>query len=409
MPSYPTTVARAARACALLLGAAWLAPALAQSTVADPVLWQASYAQQRVSNLFLLPPGADTQALIGQSRAAEVISSSTLGVVLHTQQSQQKFDFTGSVVNNQYQNFSYLGYTGENYNAVWSWQLGQHWAGQLTSTRAQTQNSYTDYTGYQQRNTRTDVSNNLSADYALGASWHLTAAAFNTLETNEQPLLAGGNYNSVGVDSGVRYDPGSGDTLSYLLKTSTFSYFNQTVPSPAAVDPTNYETDQIFQLQLVTGAGTSTSLQLVPFNRTMPTYGQRNYSGVNSTLNYNYIYSGKTGFNASYRHDIETYATATTNYSDADILALTPSWQFSPKATLRLQWQQSRTDYAQVPSLAIGVDRIDTTQDTSVALTWSPNNNVTLTTSLENITNTSNNASLSYQNTLLTFNAQFIF
>ena len=141
----------------------------------------------------------------------------------------------------------------------------------------------------------------------------------------------------------------------------------------------------------------------------MPTYGQRNYSGVNSTLNYNYIYSGKTGFNASYRHDIETYATATTNYSDADILALTPSWQFSPKATLRLQWQQSRTDYAQVPSLAIGVDRIDTTQDTSVALTWSPNNNVTLTTSLENITNTSNNASLSYQNTLLTFNAQFIF
>ena len=62
-----------------------------------------------------------------------------------------------------------------------------------------------------------------------------------------------------------------------------------------------------------------------------------------------------------------------------------------------------------MPSLAIGVDRIDTTQDTSVALTWSPNNNVTLTTSLENITNTSNNASLSYQNTLLTFNAQFIF
>ena len=403
-PSSPalTRTAWTALALACAAPAAW-----AQNT--DPLQVRAGFSQSSNSNLFLLPASANPQLVVGSSDASDVTNTSTLGATLHTQQSLQTFDLDMSVVNAQYQKFSYLGYTGANYNGGWSWAFTPHLTGHLTSTRQENLNSFTDTSSFGLRNKRVDTSSNLDADYELGASWHLIAGVLTTRETNEQALLAGGDFTNNGTNTGVRYDPGTGSTLSYTLRSLTGNYFNQTPTSPSGIDSNYTELDQVFEANWSGGDGHNVIVQLIPFTRTQPNDPARNFSGVNSSVTYNWVATGKTSLSAAYQHNLGSYITATSNYSSTDSVTLGPIWQISAKTFLKLQGQWTQTDYQQLAALATGPDRIDNTRDTVLSLTWTPTDRLTISTSLEDTSRSSNIANVDYQSTIISLNATFTY
>ena len=89
----------------------------------------------RDNNLFRLSSSANTLALIGRDSAAEQINITTLGVRAAKSYSLQRFELGASVVDQRYQNFSYLNSVANNYDAAWRWSLTPSFHGNLVNSR----------------------------------------------------------------------------------------------------------------------------------------------------------------------------------------------------------------------------------------------------------------------------------
>ena len=403
--------APSAALCFALAGGALPGMVWGQAAPSDatPLQWRASVAAQQDSNLFRLPPGANSVALTGRSGTDETVTSDTLGASFHTRQSLQTIDLDVSVVDSQYQHYGYLNYTGTNYTANWAWELTPYLRGGLNSTRAETLNSFTDYAGFGQRNKRTDTASGFTLDYAAAASWHVTSGLSTSRQSNEQALYAGGDFTSHSESVGLRYTPSTGNTVSYMVRTSTGNYFNQTLPSPSAIDNTYSELDQVVDAQWTSDDGSQVLLELMPFQRTQPNYPQRNYSGVNTSATVQWSPTARTSLTANLAHQISSYATATSNYSTTDTATLGATYGLNTRSSLSLQQQWSQVDYVQLDGLASGPDRRDTLLTTSLTLNWQPRDHLAVSTSVQSLSRSTNAANLDYQATVFFINATFTY
>ena len=385
---------------------ALLAP-LAWAQQDAPLRLSASYAMQTDSNLFRLPSGANTQALLGKASAAEQIGVSTLGLHFVSTQSLQKFELDASLQDYRYQNFDYLNFAASNYDAAWRWALTPQFTGKLSSKRADTLNSFADYQGFTRRNQRTDTSHRLDAMLEVEGPWRLLAGTSATERSNEQSLVAGGDYRYSGADLGVRYAYASGSSLSLLARSSNGSYLNQVVPSLGLYDDGFTQTDTELRLHWAYSGNSVFDAYVTPFSRSHPRYGQRDYSGVNAGATWGWALSGKTRLNTEYARELAAYATANSNYSQTDRLRAGVQWLVSAKAQLAASYGWAQTDYLGTPTAVPASQRKDTSTDTSLSIGWEALQGLTLSTALQSSSRSSTQAGLDFDSTALTVSAQY--
>ena len=379
--------------------------ALAQES---PLVLTAGYTVQTDSNLFRLPSNANTRALIGKDSAAEQIGVTTLGFGLNTQQSLQKFEFDASVVDYKYQNFNYLSFTASNYSAAWRWAVTPRLTGSFSSQRKETLNSFSDSTNYSQRNQRLDTDTGFNAEYQLDGAWRVLGGLNTARQVNQLAGLAGSDYTTNNASTGMRYAFASSSQITYQLRLGQGTYLNRVVPNSGQFDDSFKQWDNDLRLRWALGGNSSATAYITHINRTHPTYGQRDYSGFNTGATLDWALSGKSGLNLGYSHTLDAYATSTSNYSQTDKLSVSPVWQFSPKASLRLRYEWAQRDYLGSPGTASSTRR-DTTRDTSVSINWQPYQQVALSAALQGASRGSNQSGLDYDSTQLLFSAQLTF
>jgi len=258
----------------------------------DPLTLTAGYTVQTDSNLFRLPSSANTQNLIGKSSAAETIGVTALGIGFNTKQSLQTLAVNLNVVDYQYQNFKYLSFTANNYDAAWQWALTPRITGSLTTDRKETLNSFADFNGYSQRNQRLDTSTRFDATYELDGPWRLIAGTSTTRQQNQLAQVTGSDFTTNAVDAGVRYVFSSGSNISYQMRAGKGSYLNRVVPNTSFQDSEYTQIDNDLRLRWDLGGGTAANANLTHINRTHPTYSQRDYSGFNFGTGLDWAISG---------------------------------------------------------------------------------------------------------------------
>ncbi len=382
------------------------APALAQD--APGLKLNASYAMQTDSNLFRLPAGVDTLALVGASSAADRIGVASAGLSFRSVQSLQKFELDASLVDYRYQNFSYLSFTARNYNAAWRWALTPRLTGNLTSERKQSINSFADYQNYFQSNQRTNNDTRLNAVYELTGPWRLVAGLAQARQTNQQALLVGGDdYTSNAADVGVRLLYGSGNSLTYSARRYDGNYLNRVPNAASLYDASFRQTEHDLRLSWVLSGKTSASANLAYLSRSHPTYSQRDYSGFNLGAAVNWLISGKSGLSADYTHQLESYQTSSSNYSQTDRISLGPVWQTSAKTALSLRHVWSQIDYLGAPGASASPARRDLTRDTTLSFNWQPYQQITLSAALQSATRGSNQPNLDYDSRMASVSAQY--
>ncbi len=378
----------------------------ARAQTEDPLTFRASYAVQTDSNLFRLPANANTQALIGKSSGAEQIGLTTLGVGFKTRQSLQQLEFDVELVHNNYQNFDYLSYTATNYNAAWRFSFTPRWVGNLTASRAETLNSFTDFQGFQ-RNLRIDTNTALDTAYEIYGPWRLVAGLSNTRQANDLAVTAGSDFNNTAANLGLRRLFGSGSSATYSAKLYNGSYLNRNLPSAGLLDNAYKQVDNDFRLHWQLRGGSGADANITFASRSHPNYPQRDYSGVNSGASFNWLLSDKTSLYTAYSRVLDAYATSNSNYSQTDRLSVGPVWQISAKTSLRLQSQWSQIDYLGTPTAVPASTRRDQTRDTSLSLVWQPATRLSLSASLQTLSRSSNQAGLDYDSNLVYFSAQY--
>jgi len=359
------------------------------------------------NNLFRLPADANLNALIGSASGAEKIDIKTLSLNFSTTLSLQKLELSASIANYKYQNFSYLSFVGHNYNAAWRWALTPRLHGNLGSQRQEVLNSFADYQGFNLQNVRSNVNNRLDAAYDLDGTWSAIAGISRSSQTNQQTLIAEADYNARSVDLGLRYAAGSGSALSYTLRNNSGTYLNRVLPSPGLYDDGYQQIDSELRLHWVLSGKSNADLYTSQISRSHPNYAQRDYSGRNAGLNFNWYFSGKSALAASWAHELASYQTNTSSYSQTDRVTLAQLWQISPKALVRARYEAAQSDYLGSPFGLLTTPRSETTNSASLSFDWQPYQYLTISASLENASRRSNLAGLDYESKMATVSAQF--
>ena len=383
------------------------------STVAaqeeKPVRFTVGYGIQTDSNLFRLPEGANTMSLIGTDSASDQIGVTTLGLKLNTRQGLQSFRLDASVVDYKYRKFSHLDFTGTNYNLAWLWALTPRLTGSLRSERKEALNSYTDYQGYSQRNERLDTSTHFEVAYEIDGPWRVLAGVSQTRQSNQQALIAGGDFSSTSTHVGVRHVYASGSTLSYSLINSDGRYLNRALSSQALLDDSYTQTDHELRFHGVLGEEMQLDAHLSYFDREHPNFAQRDFSGVNAGTSLNWAMSRKSTLALSYSRELGAYATSYSNYSQADRITISPVWLISAKTQLGLRHTWTQIDFRGSPTGGSPSPRQDTGQDTTLFFSWQPRDQWTLMASVQKQTRDSSIAGLDYVSNMTALSAQYSF
>lgn len=396
------------RTVSLIPVALGLLAASAAQAQQDPLTLSAGYTLQSDSNLFRLPANADVQARTGQSSASETIGVTTVGLGFKTRQSLQSVSVNLDLVDYKYQNFKYLSFTANNYNANWQWAITPAFTGVLSTERKETLNSFADYTGYSQRNQRLDTTTRFDATYQLDGPWRLIAGASTTRQENQLAQITGSDFTSNAVDAGLRHMFSSGSSLSYQMRIGKGNYLNRTVPNSSALDDQYTQIDNDLRLRWDMGGGSAANANITHINRTHPLYGQRDYSGFNTGAGLNWALSGKTSVSLAYSHLLEAYAASNSNYSSTDRISIGPVWQLSPKVGVRLKHEWAQRSYLGSPATTTS-NRQDITRDTTFSVNWQPYDQLALSASVQKASRGVNQANLDYDSTMLFFTAQLTF
>ena len=381
------------------------APTWAQSS--DTLTLKAESSLRFDNNLFRLPVNTNTEALIGKPSATEKIDINSLSLNFSTTLSLQKLELAVNLTNYRYQNFSYLSFVAHNYNAAWRWALTPQLRGNLESQRQQTINNFADYQGFNLQNLRTNSNTRLDAAYQLDGTWGVLAGVSQSAQTNQQTLTAVSDYSDKSTNLGLLYTFASGSALTYTLKNTNGSYLNNQLPSAGLYDDGFKQLDNELKLHWVITGKSTADLSAARIKRSHPHYAQRDYSGLNAGVNFNWGITGKSALAASWVRELSSYQTTDSNYSQTDRVSLGPVWQLSPKTVVRLRYEVARSDYLGSPFGILPTPRSDSTSDASLSLIWQAHPRLTLSTTLETTSRNSNLAGLDYESKMATVSAQF--
>ncbi len=153
---------------------------------------------------------------VGSGEASETINRTEAGIKVRYPVSRQNFNLDLSVNHTQFQRYEFLNYTGSNGQAVWNWQVGNLWQGDLGYTRSQTLINFA-VTQATVQDIRIQQSAFVSANYMLHPDWRLRwggkwyemesgLSSSQFLNSKELSTVVGVDYisnanNSVGVES----------------------------------------------------------------------------------------------------------------------------------------------------------------------------------------------------------------
>lgn len=395
------------RLAAALLVVFGAAPAWARA--GDTLTLNAAYSRQTDSNLFRLPASANVSALIGKSSAQEQIDIASAGFSINKNYGLQRLELNLDLIDYQYQNFSYLSFAAHNYNAAWRWSVTPRLHGSLTTGRSETLNSFTDYQNFTQRNQRTSTNTRLDAAYELNGTWQALAGVAKSSLTNQQTLIAEGDYSTTSADLGLRFTYASGSALSFVRKNTNGTYLNRVSPLTGLSDDGFHQLDHELKLQWVASGQSVASLSAARISRTHPHHAQLDYSGWSTAASFNWRLTGKTTLIASWTRELSSYQSSNTNYTQTDRFSVSPVWQVSPKAAVRLHHEVAQRNYLGSPGGVAATQRSDTTRDSRLSFNWQPHQRLTLSAALQGATRTSSLANLDYTSNTATFSAQLTY
>ncbi|WP_342617511.1 XrtB/PEP-CTERM-associated polysaccharide biosynthesis outer membrane protein EpsL [Rhodoferax sp. GW822-FHT02A01] len=375
---------------------AWPTSCLAETD--NPFSLRASVSSQNDSNIFR------------QSAAAsEQISTTSLGLGFKTRQSLQGAYVNVNLVDNKYQNFSYLNYTATNYDAAWQFAVTPRLQGSLSCSWQESLNSYADVRNTTTRYLNSNRSTRLDASYDWDGAWSLSAGLGQTLQNSQRDQVQGSDFTSTSSNLGLGYTFGSGSKASISTQSSSGQYLDQPVTPGAIFDDSFSQTDNEMRLHWAVTATQAADLYVANRSVTHPHVAARNYSGTVAGLSGNWAFSGKTSLSAGWARELSTYQTIDANYSQTERITLGADWQILAKLGLVLRHDLAHITYLGGPFPAFRSRRQDDVTNTTLALTWTPRSQCTVSASLQSSARTSNSPGLDYTSSLTALTATLSF
>jgi exopolysaccharide biosynthesis operon protein EpsL len=328
----------------------------------------ASVTAMHDNNLFRLAPSVNP-ASFGIDGRSDTITMTSVGLNVTKTIGLQQLIADINFVDSSYSRNSYLDFQALNYDAKWLWAAGTHWTGELAFDHAESLNTYADYitNNYRARNVRVVENERFTANYWFHTNWAAVLGVSRYNITNEQAVLAEGDYEGIGFNYGIRYRPASGNNITLRAKQMDGRYANRQFSALSQYDngfsQNGYELDATW---LLTGK-TQLHSRLEYLERKHDHFSSRDYSGWAGNLDLVYAATGKSSFTFGYKHGLEGFQGAyreaqapfgliTSSYYELDEFNLGARWSATEKfSTGARMGYGARSYYGEIVALPAGV------------------------------------------------------
>lgn len=387
-----------------------LIPLSARADREDMLGLTAAIAARHDDNLFRLPSDTNAASILGRSRQGDSITTTSVGLALRHSYSLQQLELEASLVDHRYSTFDYLNFIARNYAAAWHWSLTPSVHGDLTGERKETQNSFSDFTGYGTRNLRTDEKQHFEAVIETGSAWKLLGGVTRLTRSNSQQFLEEGDTRLDSAEAGLRYVFRSGSVLSYTARSGRGEFVNRAQPITTSLLDNRFDQveNEIHMTWPVTGK-TSMEGRLAHLTRTHAHFAERDYAGVIGNIGVNWAISDKTSLSASLARELDSYQSSNSSFIRTNRFTLSPSWQITAKTALRGKLDYARRDYRGAVTAFPTSNRSDYIRQAMVAIEWQASQELTLDASLQNEKRTSSQPGFDYTSTIAGISARLKF
>jgi exopolysaccharide biosynthesis operon protein EpsL len=366
------------------------------------------------SNLFRrsdsLPP---VLASDGKPARSDQIIISSVTFNLNKLYSLQRFEASGSLVDNRYNNFDFLNFIAKNGSAAWNWSLTPYLYGRMSGNHTEALNNFAGLTGFineTSRNLRTTDVLRFDGTFEIDRRWHLIGGVNHIVSKNSLLNVQDFNNTVTSVEGGIRYAFLSGSSVTYRIRSGRGEFTNRPQPIVSTLFDTRFdELENDMRLVWPITAKTSIDTRIGYLDRKHAHFAQRDFAGFVGNFNFNWAITRKTRITASWARDLVNWQTATvfilpgflpfsSSYAVSNQFSLAPVWQITEKVALRLRYDYNMRDFLG-PISAVPELRHDSQHTGFIELDWQPVRAVFLSASLRRDVRGSNLRGYDYEST----------
>ncbi|MDZ4214005.1 MAG: XrtB/PEP-CTERM-associated polysaccharide biosynthesis outer membrane protein EpsL [Rhodocyclaceae bacterium] len=345
---------------------------------------------------------------VANNRQSDTHSTTTAGLNVDKTISRQRFLAGASLDLVRYNRFSDLNHLGRNARALWLWELGNQWSGQLGYAERKALGSFSNIPG---RSTNNLKIQRLHADaaYMLTPSWQLFAGVAQQAQRNSdqarevndvdlRTLQMAANFitparNKFGV--GVTQDDGQ-------------PLHRQTVGGASHSNAYTQRAIDVHTDWALTGKS-HLKARLAQVQRDYDELSYRDYDGTTLHVTYDWQATGKLALSVLAQRDISPDEDLQTSFVLIKGIAFRPSYALSEKVKLMANADFSTRDY--LGSVAAGptAGRSDRVRLLSATASYQPMRSLTLLLSGQRESRSSNIANYDYKANVLNLSGRFTF
>ncbi|SDA29727.1 exopolysaccharide biosynthesis operon protein EpsL [Nitrosospira sp. Nsp18] len=265
------------------------------------------------TNVFRLSPLINPAVVLGVPSRSDQIITSTFAINLNKVYLMQRFEATGSLVDNRYNNFDFLNFLGKNYNASWYWYATPYLHGRLSGSHSEALNNFANLTGFANsttQNLRTNDNYHFEGIFEIDRAWHLIGGIDHSVTKNSKITVQDFNNQISSVEGGIRYTRPSGASLTYKVRSGRGEFINRPEPIVASLFDTRFDEMEhdLRMLWPVTGK-TSIDARVGYLSREHKHFPQRDFAGFVGNFNLNWAMTGKVRVTASWARQLSNYQT----------------------------------------------------------------------------------------------------
>jgi hypothetical protein len=329
------------------------------------------------------------------------VGKAALGVQFHTIQGLQRLQLDAQLVNYQYQTATAQDHTETNYKGAWQWAVTPRLRGNLDASRQEAPRAdfISGFGNVPNRQTLTHY--RADAEYGIDGPWRVLAGLSRDQNESQYQNPNAPDSRNTARDVGVRYDFASSSWIKLSARAVDGSYLSG---SPSG-DDSYQQREQELRARWSLSTATTLDLYLVALERSHQRNSALDFNGQNYGANASWAVSANSTLVLGYAHGVGVVLVPAALFTAQDNLSVGWNWRMSSRTQLRLRQGLQRLAYRQQPGS--GNVREDNSQDTSLALVWTPGTQWQLSAGVQQQAFTSTLPSQEYHSQQVSLSAQF--
>ena len=302
------------------------------------------------------------------------------GLLFDHTYSRQRISAQAKLSKVKFDHFSQLDYVGEDLQATWNWQVGNHLEGKLGASYDQSLAPYTDLRS-DQRNLRQQRRGFFDGAWRLHPSYRLRAAASKDKFSYDLGDQRANDRTEDAWEAGADYLPAGGSEIGLVARRVKGKYPNRRAVGQQLIDD-DYDQDE-FKARVLWVASGSTTVQALGgwVKRRQPSQGD-DASGFNGRVSAAWKRSGTLSYTGALWRDFAPIESTILNYTLNKGASVGAAWEVSAKARVDASASYERRSY-NARYLAIPrADLEDAIRAASVRVTWMPRPSVQVSATL---------------------------